>query len=222
MAAITSGTTGPADHQPVVIEEHAPGGLRALDVRKLGMWTFLGSECVFFGALITAFFVNRPIIFANEPNPHSAEGGLNIPFTGLLAFILLMSSLTMVLALAAIQQNRRRAGAYWLLATALLGTCFLGGQAIEFTKLADEGVTLASGPYGQSFLLLTGFHGTHVFVGVLWLLACFARAVRGGFHGGNFVGPEIAGLYWHFVDVVWVVIFTVIYLLPPPDTVLTH
>jgi cytochrome c oxidase subunit 3/cytochrome o ubiquinol oxidase subunit 3 len=209
-------TTGPADHQPLVIEEHAPGGLRALDVRKLGMWTFLGSECVFFGALITTFFVYRPIIFASEPNPHSAEGGLNIPFTGLLAFILLTSSLTMVLGLSAIQRNKRRAGAYWLLATATLGTCFLAGQAIEFTKLAHEGVTLASGPYGQCFLLLTGFHGTHVFIGVLWLLACFARAIRGGFHGGNFVGPEIAGLYWHFVDVVWVVIFTVIYLLPGP------
>jgi cytochrome c oxidase subunit 3/cytochrome o ubiquinol oxidase subunit 3 len=107
---------------------------------------------------------------------------LNIPFTALLAFILLMSSLTMVLALSAIQRDRRRAGAFWLLATAFLGSAFLGGQAFEFTKLAHEGVTLASGIFGQCFLILTGFHGTHVFVGVLWLLACFTRAIRGGFH----------------------------------------
>jgi cytochrome c oxidase subunit 3/cytochrome o ubiquinol oxidase subunit 3 len=119
----------------------------------------------------------------------------------------------MVLALNAIQHNQRRAGAYWLLATALLGMLFLGGQAIEFSVLAHEGVTLSSGPFGQGFLLLTGFHGTHVFIGILWLLACFARAIRGGFHAGNFIGPEIAGLYWHFVDVVWVVIFTLIYLI---------
>ena len=197
-------------HQPPVLHEAAPSDIESLDVRKLGMWAFLGSECVFFGSLISAYFVYRPHILANEPKPHEV---LNIPFTALLAFILLMSSLTMVLALAAIQKNQRRAGAYWLLATALLGTFFLGGQAIEFTKLAHEGVTLTSGYLGQSFLILTGFHGTHVFIGVIWLLACFARALRGGFHGGNFIGPEICGLYWHFVDVVWVAIFTLIYLI---------
>jgi cytochrome c oxidase subunit 3/cytochrome o ubiquinol oxidase subunit 3 len=188
----------------------APTGLEGLDIRKVGMWAFLGSECVFFGSLIAMYFVYRPLILAGEPKPHEV---LNIPFTALLAFILLMSSLTMVLALSAIQHNQRRAGAYWLLATAVLGTFFLAGQAYEFTKLAHEGVTLSSGIFGQCFLLLTGFHGTHVFVGVLWLLACFPRALRGGFHAGNFIGPEIAGLYWHFVDIVWVAIFTLIYLI---------
>jgi cytochrome c oxidase subunit 3/cytochrome o ubiquinol oxidase subunit 3 len=201
-------TTG--GHTPEVVYEHAPSGLESLDIRKLGMWVFLGSECVFFGSLIATYFVYRPHILANEPKPHEV---LNIPFTALLAFILLMSSLTMVLALAAIQKNQRRAGAYWLLATAGLGTFFLFGQAFEFTKLANEGITLQSGYLGQCFLILTGFHGTHVFIGVLWLLACFARAIRGGFHGGNFIGPEICGLYWHFVDVVWVAIFTLIYLI---------
>ncbi|HEX2032975.1 MAG TPA: heme-copper oxidase subunit III [Chloroflexota bacterium] len=205
MAVVTPGPTEP------VPAAHAPTGLESLDVRKLGMWTFLGSECVFFGALITTYFIYRPMILAGEPKPHEV---LDINFTALLAFILLMSSLTMVLALSALQHNHRRAGSYWLLATALLGTLFLGGQTYEFTKLAQEGVTLTSGIFGQCFLLLTGFHGTHVFVGVLWLLACFARAIRGGFHGGNFVGVEIAGLYWHFVDVVWVAIFTLIYLIP--------
>lgn len=204
MAVTTSGGSAAAH------AGHPPTGLESLDIRKLGMWAFLGSECVFFGALIATYFVYRPMMFAGEPNPHDV---LDIPFTAGLAFILLLSSLTMVLALSAIQNNRRRAGAYWLLATALLGTVFLGGQAIEFNNLAHESVTLSSGIFGQCFLVLTGFHGTHVFVGVLWLLICFVRAIRGGFHGGNFIGPEIAGLYWHFVDVVWVAIFTLIYLI---------
>lgn len=198
------------DHGQLAQMEQAPTGLEGLDIRKLGMWIFLGSECIFFGALITTFFIFRPIMLTLEPKPKDV---LNIPFTALLAFILLMSSLTMVLALNGIQHNRRRAGAYWLLATAFLGMCFLGGQAIEFTRLAREGVTLTSGPFGQCFMLLTGFHGTHVFIGVIWLLACFSRAIRGGFHSGNFTGPEIAGLYWHFVDVVWVAIFTLVYLI---------
>ena len=204
-------TTGHSGEPPVAVQHaptaHAPTGLESLDVRKLGMWVFLGSECVFFGALITTYFVYRPLMLTVEPHPQEV---LNIPFTALLAFILLMSSLTMVLALSGVQRNQRRAGAYWLLATAFLGALFLAGQTYEFTELAHEGVTISSGPFGQSFLVLTGFHGTHVFVGVLWLLACFARAIRGRFHAGNYIGLEIAGLYWHFVDVVWVAIFTLI------------
>jgi cytochrome c oxidase subunit III len=207
-ATTTAEPTGPAE--PLA----GPTGLESLDVRKMGMWAFLGSECVFFGALITTFFVFRPLILAGasgEPHPREVLG---IAFTGLLAFILVTSSLTMVLAINAVQHNRTRAGSLWILATAFLGTCFLAGQSYEFTKLAQEGLTLTSGVFGQSFLTLTGFHGTHVFIGVIWLLSCLVRALRGGFNAGNFMGLEIAGLYWHFVDVVWVVIFTLIYLLP--------
>lgn len=179
------------------------------------MWAFLGSECVFFGSLIAMYFVYRPQMFS--PALHDAHltphQVLNIPFTGVLAFILLTSSLTMVLALNAIQDSRRRAGAFWLLATAFLGTCFLGGQAMEFVQIAHEGINLTNSVFGQCFLLLTGFHGTHVFIGVIWLLSCLPKALNGRFNGANFVGPEICGLYWHFVDVVWVVIFTLIYLI---------
>lgn len=209
MTALES-THGIPVHPVHEVQEQAPTGLEGLDVRKLGMWAFLGSECVFFGAMITQYYVYRPMMFEFERTPHEI---LNIPFTALLAFILLMSSLTMVLALAAIQRSMRRMGAFWLLMTAFLGTCFLAGQAVEFTKIAHEGFTLQNSTFGQSFLLLTGFHGTHVFIGIIWLLACFARALRGGFHSGNYIGPEICGLYWHFVDVVWVAIFTLIYLI---------
>jgi len=207
MAVTTSEHRAPA-------EPAAPTGLESLDVRKLGMWAFLGSECVFFGSLITTFFVYRPQIMgqvSGEPLPHQVLG---ITFTGLLAFILVTSSLTMVLSINAVQQNKPRIGAVWLLATAILGTCFLAGQTYEFTKLAQEGLTLRSGVFGMTFLTLTGFHGTHVFIGVIWLLSCISRTLRGGFNAGNFMGLEMVGLYWHFVDVVWVVIFTMIYLLP--------
>jgi heme/copper-type cytochrome/quinol oxidase subunit 3 len=178
------------------------------------MWAFLGSECVFFGSLITTFFVYRGVIMSGasgEPLPREVLG---INFTALLAFILVTSSLTMVLAINSATQNKPRSAGLWLLATAVLGTFFLAGQTYEFTKLAQEGITLTSGIFGQTFLTLTGFHGTHVFVGVIWLLACLPRTMSGGFNAGNFMGLEMVGLYWHFVDVVWVVIFTLIYLLP--------
>jgi cytochrome c oxidase subunit III len=202
-------------HTDDALMERAPTGLESLDVRKLGMWAFLGSECVFFGSLLATYFVYRPMMFTPEMEaahmtPHDI---LNIPFTTLLAFILLASSLTMVLALNAIQNNRRRAGAFWLLSTAALGTFFLGGQAYEFTEIAHHGITLTNSIFGMCFLLLTGFHGTHVFVGIIWLLSCLPRAIRGEFNSGNYIGPEIAGLYWHFVDLVWVAIFTLIYLI---------
>jgi cytochrome c oxidase subunit 3/cytochrome o ubiquinol oxidase subunit 3 len=212
MTATTMGA-----HDPHVAHDAGapPTGLESLDVRKLGMWAFLGSECVFFGSLISMFFVFKPQMYTPElVAAHLTPPDiLDIPFTGILAFILLMSSLTMVLALNAIQQDRRRTGGFWLLATAFLGTCFLGGQAIEFVEIAHHGFTLQNGIFGQSFLILTGFHGTHVFIGVIWLLSCLPKALAGRFNSANYIGPEICGLYWHFVDVVWVVIFTLIYLI---------
>ena len=211
----TTMSTTHADAQAVHVVDEAPTGLESLDVRKLGMWAFLGSECVFFGSLISMFFVFKPQMYTPDlVAAHLTPPDiLDIPFTGILAFILLMSSLTMVLALNAIQRDRRRTGAFWLLATATLGTFFLLGQAIEFVEIAHHGITLKNSVFGQSFLTLTGFHGTHVFIGVIWLLSCLPKTLAGRFHGANYVGPEICGLYWHFVDVVWVVIFTLIYLI---------
>ena len=204
MAATTTHGQGHA------LPAHPPSGLESLDMRKLGMWIFLGSDCVFFASLITTSFVNRALIFAGDPHPHHVLG---INFTAVLAFILLGSSLTMVLSLAGFQRNDITAGRNWLLATAILGTLFLTGQALEFSNLAHEGVTLSSGLFGQCFLIMTGFHGTHVFIGVIWLLSCWLFAGTGRFNAKNFMGVEIAGLYWHFVDLVWVAIFTLIYLI---------
>ncbi|MBI2912642.1 MAG: heme-copper oxidase subunit III, partial [Chloroflexi bacterium] len=121
----------------------------------------------------------------------------------------------MVLALAAIQRGDRRGLQIWLFSTALLGILFLSGQAFEFTDFHREGLSLSSNLFGTTFFVLTGFHGAHVSVGVLILLSLFAMALRGRLTPANSINLELAGLYWHFVDVVWIAIFTLVYLIQP-------
>jgi cytochrome c oxidase subunit 3/cytochrome o ubiquinol oxidase subunit 3 len=125
-----------------------------------------------------------------------------------------MSSLTMVLALAAIQRGDPRTMRIWLLATALLGTTFVGGQIFEFTDFVHEGLKLGSSPAGSAFFVLTGFHGAHVSVGILMLLSLVGMSIVGRLQPGAARKVELIGLYWHFVDIVWIVIFTVVYLVP--------
>jgi heme/copper-type cytochrome/quinol oxidase subunit 3 len=141
---------------------------------------------------------------------------LNIPFTSVSAFVLLMSSVAMVLALAGIQHGNMRQFRIWIVTTALLGTVFLGGQVFEFTSFwRHEGLTLHQNLFGSSFFVLTGFHGTHVALGVAWLWSLFFSSFkRGLITKEKSLNVEIAGLYWHFVDIVWIVIFTLVYLLP--------
>ena len=186
-----------------------------LDHRKLVMWAFLGSDCLFFGSLIATYLLYRGKSLVG-PYPHDV---FNIPFTSVSAFVLLMSSLTMVLALAAIQRGDQRGLKVWLLATALLGCIFLGGQYFEFTTFVSEGVTITGNLFGTTLYVLTGFHGAHVAVGVIILLSFFVVAMRGRLPQERHLNIELAGLYWHFVDVVWIVIFTVIYLVEAPNIV---
>jgi heme/copper-type cytochrome/quinol oxidase subunit 3 len=127
-----------------------------------------------------------------------------------------MSSLTMVLALAAIQRGDHRRVRIWILSTALLGATFIGGQIYEFTEFTREGLKVSTNLFGSSFYLLTGFHGAHVTIGIIWLLSLWGMSNRGRLPTGKAESVEIAGLYWHFVDVVWIIIFTVIYLVPQP------
>jgi len=180
-----------------------------LNSRKMVFWAFLGSECMFFGSLIATYLIYRGRD-ASGPHPHDI---LNIPFTSVSAFVLLMSSLTMVLALAAVQRGDLKGTRIWLAATALLGMTFLAGQCYEFTQFFYEGLTLQTNLFGCTFFVLTGFHGTHVTVGVIWLWTLFAMAMRGRLPQSRALDVEIAGLYWHFVDVVWIAIFTLIYLI---------
>lgn len=191
--------------------EAAVGTTTGIDNRKLLMWLFLASECLFFGSLIAAYLIYRDRSLVG-PYP---EDLFDIPFTAVSSWVLLMSSLSMVLALAAIQRGDLRGLQIWLLTTALLGITFLGGQAFEFTEFHEKGLSLDTNLFGTTFFVLTGFHGAHVSVGVLILLSLWVMALRGRLTPDKSLNVELAGLYWHFVDVVWVVIFTVVYLLTP-------
>jgi heme/copper-type cytochrome/quinol oxidase subunit 3 len=180
-----------------------------LDNRKLGFWMFIGSECLLFGSLISTYLVYHGKSVSG-PTPDEI---LNIPLTSVSTFVLLMSSLGMVLALAAVTRGDRRWTRVWLLVTAGLGATFLGMQAYEFTTFVHEGLTIKTNLFGSTFFVLTGTHGAHVAVGVLWLLTQFVRSLQGKLGPEKAMNVEITGLYWHFVDVVWIVIFTVVYLL---------
>ncbi len=193
-------------HAPVALETST-----GLDNRKLLMWLFLASECLLFGSLIGAYLLYRG---QSVTGPYP-EDLFDIPFTSVSAFVLLMSSVTMVLALAAIQRGDQRGLRIWLLGTALLGLLFLSGQAFEFTEFNREGLSLSSNLFGTTFFVLTGFHGAHVTVGVLILLSLLVMAFRGRLTQAQSLNIELAGLYWHFVDVVWIVIFTLVYLIQP-------
>jgi cytochrome c oxidase subunit 3/cytochrome o ubiquinol oxidase subunit 3 len=178
------------------------------DNRKLFMWLFLASECMFFGSLIATYILYRG---RSLEGPYPVDV-FNIPYTSVSSFVLLMSSLTMVLALAAIQRGDERALRTWLVATALLGTVFVGGQAFEFTDFWNKGLTLQTNLFGTTFFVLTGFHGAHVTVGIIMLLSLFGASLWGKLPQSSSMTVELIGLYWHFVDIVWIVIFMVVYL----------
>jgi len=192
--------------------EGHPATSTGLSNEKVAMWAFLGSECLLFGALISTFllFKGRPSV-PGTPTPKEL---FDIPYTSVSSFVLLMSSLTMVLALAAIQRGDQRRLRIWLLTTALLGATFVGGQAYEFTVFTREGLNLRTNLFGSSFYVLTGFHGAHVTIGVLMLLSLFSLSVKGRLPTERAETVELVGLYWHFVDVVWIAIFTLVYLIP--------
>jgi heme/copper-type cytochrome/quinol oxidase subunit 3 len=284
------------------IEEQTSTGLNN---RKLLMWAFLGSDCMFFGALISTFMVYRgrsgtsilqfheahdaikdaigisvgtlsiilillavvafavnlivmnrgvvkqiipavltlfvivvifqsawiagyhPEFTAHEctemggivlPDNEScelilAENVLDIPLTSISTFVLLMSSLSMVMALAALERNNLPGFRTWLTATCLLGVAFLGFQVFEFNAFLQEGLTPRENLFGSTFYVLTGFHGAHVTLGVLWLSSLVVASFKGKVTQKSALDVEIAGLYWHFVDIVWIVIFSVIYLI---------
>ena len=187
-------------------EEYTTTGLNH---RKLLMWVFLGSDCMFFGALIATYMVYRGQSL-NGPYPIDI---INVPVTTISTFVLLCSSFSMVQALAATNKNDQRGIKIWLLATAFLGAIFIGFQVVEFNTFKNEGLTLGANLFGASFFTLTGFHGAHVTLGIIWLLGMFVLAVKGRVGPATALDVEILGLYWHFVDIVWIVIFTLLYLI---------
>lgn len=182
-----------------------------IDNRKMGFWLFLASECMFFGSFLVGYLVNK----GNSLTGPTPKDLFNIELTTVSSFVLLASSLFMVLAVSAIQKGDMAGLKKWILATALGGLVFLGFQIYEFAHFVEMGLLLGgpgSSLLGTAFYVLTGFHGFHVAIGILWLLGIWVNALRGKLSKESAMGVEVAGLYWHFVDVVWIVIFTVVYL----------
>ena len=197
--------------------------------KKLGMWVFLLSEVMFFTSLIGSYIILR---FAHPDHWTDPGVVLNVPLTAFNTFLLICSSVTMVKAFAAIQQGDQKGLQRWLLATILIGATFVGIQAIEYVGLwgegfvpmldsyhavgrgnPHEGPSLGGPLYGANFYAMTGFHGAHVSIGVLCLIFVYVRALRGTYTADSLEGVEVIGLYWHFVDLVWILLFTIVYLI---------
>ncbi len=177
---------------------------------KLGMWLFLGSECLMFGGLIATYMLYRN----RQGDAIGPDQLWDIPFTSASSFCLLMSSLTMVLAVSAAKRHDDRNTRLWLITTASLGGLFVAGQVYEFTTFYREGLGFTTSLFSSSFYTLTGFHGVHVTLGIIMLLALAAMISRNRITGDRSEVVELVGLYWHFVDIVWIIIFTLVYLIP--------
>jgi heme/copper-type cytochrome/quinol oxidase subunit 3 len=204
-AEIPAGLDDGQDH--IGLPHHTSTGLSNT---KLAMWLFLGSECLLFGGLISTYMLYR--------NRQSGQIGpdqlWDIPFTSATSFVLLMSSLTMVMSVSAAKRKDEQRTKMWLTVTALLGGLFVAGQVYEFTTFYREGLGYSTSLFSSSFYTLTGFHGVHVAVGIIMLLSLVAMLAKGKLAGDNAETVEMIGLYWHFVDIVWILIFTLVYLIP--------
>jgi len=177
--------------------------------RKLAIWTFIGSECLFFASLITTFVIYRNS-HDKGPGPKDVFG---VPLVTAGTAVLLFSSFFVVMALNGAQQGDRKKLLTWLSLTVMCGLFFVGMQVYEFTHFVHEGMGYRSNLFASSFFTLTGFHGTHVAIGTLWLGTLLKDAYKGRIPPQKALNLEIAALYWHFVDVVWIIIFPVVYLM---------
>lgn len=210
---MTTATAATADHSH---DAHATA--TGVSNEKVAMWTFLGSEAMLFGGLISVY-----LLYKNRPSGNIADVAgsdirisqfFNIPFTSATSFVLLASSLTMVLAVTAAKRGESERTRVWLGGTLVLGAIFIGAQIFEFTEFAKEGLGFTSNTSSSAFYTLTGLHGTHVAVGIVMLATLLALSFLGRLPREKAEAVEIIGLYWHFVDIVWVVIFTIVYLIP--------
>ncbi|MHA1976627.1 MAG: cytochrome c oxidase subunit 3 [Candidatus Hodarchaeales archaeon] len=174
------------------------------------MWLFLGSEVILFSMIIGTSFALRISAGADWPDQSQV---LDIPLTAINTFILIISSFTMVKSVDAIQQGNQKSSRNFLLATAGLGLLFLSIQMSEYLELFNHHFTPTTNLFGSTFYIQTGLHGAHVFFGVLLVVFTTLRAHQGGFTQENHAGIELVGLYWHFVDLVWIVLFTLVYLI---------
>lgn len=188
-------------------------GAKVSSSGKLGMWIFLLTDAMSFGGLLLAYAILRSGAH-HWPDPSQRLG---IGFTAVMTFDLILSSVTMVLALSYAQQKNKRLASIFLGLTILGGLLFLGGQVKEYTELITEkGAGLSVDTMWTTFFVPTSFHGLHVFTGVTYLTVIFFQTLKGKYTDGPNASAnniEIAGLFWHFVDLVWILVFTFIYLI---------
>ena len=196
----------PPVHPPPAEEEYTTTGINH---RKLLMWVFLGSDCLFFGSLIATYMVYRG---QSIVGPYPADI-IDVPITTVSTFVLLMSSFAMVMAVAAARNGNQKRLIQWLLLTIVLGLGFIGFQVYEFNLFRIEGLRYETNLFSSTFFTLTGFHGAHVTLGIFWLICLAIVAARNPAGRPSGLDVDIAGLYWHFVDIVWIVIFTLLYLI---------
>ena len=211
-SGVHSGHSSHAGHSARV--ERKPDIFGSATNGKIGMWIFLSTD----GLTFAGFLLGYGILRARNPEWPDPAHYLGIGLSAVATFILICSSVTMVLAQAAGEEKNRKNFLRFLGLTILGGISFLGIQAYEYTHLAHSGMIFwdfAKGPpqFASTFYLVTGFHGFHVFSGVCYLLTIFGRALFGKYEDGNMNEVEIAGLFWHFVDLVWILVFTFIYLI---------
>ena len=191
--------------------EHADGhtGL-VIDNKKLLMWLFLGSDCMFFGTLISTHLIYRKLY----PESFDPTALFSLELTSFSTFILLMSSFLMALAVSAMHKGQIKSFRRNVLGVIFFGLIFLGCQVYEFAHFTHEGLTLQTNTFGSTFYMMTGTHGVHVAIGVFWLICMYFYSHTGKMDAHeSAVDVEVAGLYWHFVDIVWIIIFTAVYLI---------
>ena len=180
-----------------------------IPTNKLGMWVFLVSEVMFFAGLLAAYIVLR----LSHPAWPGSGGHLSVPLGTANTFVLLCSSMTMVMAHSAVQHDEQGALRTYLLLTVLLGAAFLGIKGYEYSVKFEHGINPATNTFWSCYFTLTGFHALHVLGGVITNAWFLMRAVQGRLNPKTGYGVELAGLYWHFVDIVWLFVFPLIYLL---------
>jgi heme/copper-type cytochrome/quinol oxidase subunit 3 len=203
-AAYDPETDAPSHHHPIYDYDSGPPVERG----KFAIWLFLATEVMFFSGLIGAYIVLRTAA-ASWPNP---EERLAVGITAFNTFVLITSSWMMVKALFAAERGDRAGILRWLGATIGGGSLFVGIQVYEYLQLAHHGSLPNVDIFWSTFYIMTGFHGMHVVVGVIWLMCAWVSAFKGKYGPRNYLGLELAGLYWHFVDLVWVLLFTIVYL----------
>lgn len=178
-------------------------------ISKVGMYVFLGTEGMMFSTLLAAYVVLR---FGNAGWPPVGAPGFPIFLTGLNTLLLLTSSFTLHKALRCIKKGGIHRARTHLAATLVLGSCFIVIQAVEWLGLIKEGLSLKTGAYGSCFFTITGFHGLHVLIGVGLLIYLLIQNLRNLYTSENHTPLALGSMYWHFVDVVWIVIFISLYL----------